>query len=125
MGPVAGSAIDRWGGKAVLCLASLAFAAGLGLLPQAQGVGQLFLAWNLVGMAMAGGLYEAAFATVVKFDPAGSSRAITGITLMGGLASTVGRPLTAWLEHELGWRGACLVWAALHVGVNLPKHAWL
>jgi MFS family permease len=108
-----------------MSLASVGFAAGLGLLSQAQGAGQLFLAWSLLGMAMAGGLYEAAFATVVKFDPAGARRAITGITLMGGLASTVGWPLTAWLTQELGWRGACLVWAALHVGVNLPIHLWL
>ena len=125
MGPVAGWAIDRWGGRPVMSLASVGFAAGLGLLSQAQGAGQLFLAWSLLGMAMAGGLYEAAFATVVKFDPAGARRAITGITLMGGLASTVGWPLTAWLTQELGWRGACLVWAALHVGVNLPIHLWL
>ena len=125
MGPVAGWAIDRWGGRPVMSLASLGFAAGLSLLSQAQSAGQLFLAWSLLGMAMAGGLYEAAFATVVKFDPAGARRAITGITLMGGLASTVGWPLTAWLTQELGWRGACLVWAALHVGVNLPIHLWL
>ena len=125
MGPVAGWAIDRWGGRPVMSLASLGFAAGLGLLSQAQGTVQLFLAWSLLGMAMAGGLYEAAFATVVKFDPAGARRAITGITLMGGLASTVGWPLTAWLTQELGWRGACLVWAALHVGVNLPIHLGL
>jgi MFS family permease len=125
MGPVAGWAIDRWGGRPVMSLASVGFAAGLGLLSQAQGAGQLVLAWSLLGMAMAGGLYEAAFATVVKFDPAGARRAITGITLMGGLASTVGWPLTAWLSHELGWRGACMVWAALHVGINLPIHLWL
>jgi len=39
----------------------------------------------------------------------GGAQCITGITLIAGLASTVGRPLTAWMETQIGWRGACLV----------------
>ena len=50
---------------------------------------------------------------------------ITGITLIAGFASTVGWPLTAWLEAGLGWRGACLAWAAIHLAVALPLNAWL
>ena len=52
-------------------------------------------------------------------------KAITGITLLGGFASTVGWPLTAALEHALGWRGACAAWAALHLVVGLPLNAAL
>src|SRR5262249_20871007 len=50
---------------------------------------------------------------------------ITGITLIAGFASTVGWPLSAALDAELGWRGACLVWAGLHVVLGLPLNRWL
>ncbi len=125
MGPVSGRAIDRWGGRGVMSAASLGFAAGLALLSQAQGPLSLFLAWTLIGMAMSAGLYEAAFATLVQFYGAGARRAITGITLMGGLASTLSWPLTAWLALHWGWREACIVWALLHLLVCLPLHARL
>jgi hypothetical protein len=51
--------------------------------------------------------------------------AITGITLVAGFASTVGWPLTAWMEATWDWRGACAGWAALHLLLGLPLNAWL
>jgi predicted MFS family arabinose efflux permease len=101
------------------------FALGLLGMSQAQGLVSLLLAWAVVGVAMGAGLYEAAFATVVRLYGQGARHAITGITLMGGLASTVGWPLTAWLEHQVGWRGACAAWALLHGVLGLPLHAGL
>lgn len=124
-GPVSGRAIDRWGGPRVMSAASLGLAAGLLLLSQAQGMGTLFLAWTLIGLAMSAGLYEAAFATLVQFYGHAARRPITGITLMGGLASTLSWPLTAWLEAHWGWRTACGVWACLQLLVCLPLHARL
>jgi predicted MFS family arabinose efflux permease len=37
----------------------------------------------------------------------------------------VGWPLSALLEAQLGWRGACLSWAALHVLLGMPLNALL
>jgi predicted MFS family arabinose efflux permease len=74
---------------------------------------------------MASGLYEAAFAALVRIYGQDSRNVITGIALVGGLASTVGWPLSAWLETRVGWRGACLAWAALHVVIGLPLNASL
>jgi predicted MFS family arabinose efflux permease len=54
---------------------------------------------------MGSGLYEAAFATVVRLYGQDARRAITGITLFAGFASTVGWPLSSYLAHEFGWRG--------------------
>ena len=51
--------------------------------------------------------------------------AITGVTLFGGFASTVGWPLSAWMESHFGWRGACYGWALLQLLVALPLHALL
>jgi predicted MFS family arabinose efflux permease len=50
---------------------------------------------------------------------------ITGITLIAGFASTVGWPLSAFLEAEYGWREACLIWAALHIVLGLPLNRLL
>lgn len=123
LGPFAGRAIDRWGGRPVLMGTSVLFAIGLASLSQVQGSTSLMLAWLLIGMAMGSGLYEAAFAALVRLHGTQARAAITGITLIAGFASTVGWPLTALLETEFGWRGACLGWAGLHLLVGLPLNA--
>ena len=125
LGPLAGHAIDRHGGRPVLLGTNLLFAAGLGALALAQGPVGLFAAWALIGIAMGSGLYEAAFATLVRLYGQGGRGAITGITLVAGFASTVGWPLTAWMEATWDWRGACAGWAALHLLLGLPLNAWL
>jgi MFS family permease len=125
LGPLAGRAIDRWGGRPVLTLSSVLFATGLAALSHSQGTVGLVLAWMLLGVAMGGGLYESAFATLVRLKGSGARASITGITLIAGFASTVGWPLTGLLEGQLGWRGTCQVWAALHLLLGLPLNAWL
>ena len=125
LGPLAGKAIDRYGGRPVLMLNSLVFALGLIALALAQGPVGMFVAWSILGVAMAAGLYEAAFATLVHLYGQRSRGAITGITLMAGFASTIGWPLSAWLELEWGWRSACLIWAGLHLLLGLPLYSLL
>lgn len=120
LGPAAGKAVDRYGGRPVLATNSIVFAAGLAAMAMAQGPVGLFAAWILMGVAMSAGLYEAAFAALVHLYGKGARGAITGITLIAGFASTVGWPLTAWLELEWGWRTACGVWAGLHLMLALP-----
>lgn len=125
VGPAAGRAIDRRGGRPVLMATNVAFALGLALLGLAQGPLSLCLAWGLIGLAMGSGLYEAAFAALVRLYGHDSRNAITGITLIAGFASTVGWPLSALLETQFGWRGACFTWAALHLLLGLPLNASL
>lgn len=125
LGPFAGRAIDRHGGRPVLMGTNLLFAAALAGMALAQGPVGLFAAWVLMGVAMGSGLYEAAFATLVRLYGQGARSAITGITLIAGFASTVGWPLSAWMETQWGWRGACAGWAALHLLVGVPLNGWL
>jgi len=120
LGPYAGRAIDHWGGRPVLAGTNVVFALGLAALAGAHGPAGLFGAWILLGVGMGSGLYEAAFAALVRLYGHGSRNTITGITLIAGFASTVGWPLSTWLEHEVGWRGTCCTWAALHLLVGLP-----
>lgn len=120
LGPRAGKAIDTLGRRPVLALSNSVFSVGLVLLGCTQKAHGLFGAWLVIGIRMAGDLYEAAFATLVRIYGAGSRNAITGITLLAGFASTMDWPLTTALEHWLGWRGACFVWAAVHLVIALP-----
>lgn len=125
VGPFAGRLIDRRGGRPVLIASNLLFAVGLAALSQARTPVHVFGAWAVMGLAMGSGLYEAAFATVVRLHGVHARHAITGITLFAGFASTVGWPLSTYLEGAVGWRGACLAWAAMHLVIGLPLNALL
>lgn len=122
VGPRAGRALDEWGGRTVLATTSVLFAVGLTALGMAQTDWQMWAAWALIGVGMGSGLYDAAFAAVVRMYPANARSAITGITLLAGFASTVGWPLTAWWNEIFGWRGTCFAWACLHILLGLPLH---
>lgn len=125
LGPLAGRMIDRHGGRDILVATNLLFAAGLVLLSLATGVVGLTLGWIVIGIGMGFGLYEAAFATVAGLYGREARSAITGITLFAGFASTVGWPASAYFIDALGWRGACLAWAALHMVIGLPLNRLL
>jgi predicted MFS family arabinose efflux permease len=125
IGPYVGSRIDRLGGRPVLIASNLIFALGLVLLSLADGPVGLFAAWALLGIGMGAGLYEAAFATLAGIFGAQARPAITGITLLGGFASTIGWPISTLLNDLIGWRETCLVWAALHLVLGLPLNRFL
>jgi predicted MFS family arabinose efflux permease len=125
LGPPVGRAIDAHGGRGVLALSNLVLAAGLVLLALTQGVVSLVAAWTVLGVGMAMGLYDPAFATLAGLYGRAARGPITGITLIAGFASTLGWPLSALLEAHFGWRGACLVWAALNLLIGLPLNRML
>ncbi len=125
LGPVVGRRIDLLGGRGVLAASSLTFALGLGLLAAASGPVLLLLAWLVIGVGMAMGLYEAGFATLAGIYGSEARGPITGITLIAGFASTVAWPVSALLEGSVGWRGACLFWALVHLLLCLPINRWL
>ena len=125
LGPYAGRAIDHWGARSLLCGTSVVFALGLAALANAHGRTGLFGAWIILGVGMGSGLYEAAFSALVRLYGRDSRNAITGITLIAGFASTIGWPLSTLLEHQVGWRGACYAWAAMHLLIGLPLNLLL
>ena len=120
LGPRVGRQIDLVGGKSVLSLSNLTLAGGLVLLGFTYSIPVLVAAWILLGIGMAAGLYDAAFAALGRIYGDQARRAITGITLLAGFASTVGWPLTAWGLETIGWRNTCFAWAAAHILIGLP-----
>lgn len=119
-GPAVGRLIDRNGGRGVLACSNVVIVGGLTILGFASDTGLLYAAWCVLGVGMAMGLYDAAFATLVRLHGQSARGAITGITLIAGLASTVGWPLTALVAEHFGWRASCFAWAALHLCIALP-----
>jgi len=81
LGPSVGRAIDNRGGRGVLALSNLVLATGLVLLGLAQGFVTLALAWAALGVGMAMGLYDPAFATLTGLYGRAARGPITGITL--------------------------------------------
>jgi MFS family permease len=120
LGPAIGRTIDRIGGRQVLSLSNLIFAAGLTLLGLTTSIRLLAIAWLLLGIGMGLGLYDAAFAALGRIYGHAARSSITGITLFAGFASTVGWPLTALGLERIGWRETCFAWAAAHMLIGLP-----
>lgn len=125
LGPIAGRWVDQRGGRRVLMASNVVFATAQMLLATAQHPAQLLLGWLLLGAAMPMGLYDAAFATLVRLFGVAARPRIVGVTLIAGFASSVSWPLTAFMEHHAGWRWACALWAALHLTVGLFIHTRL
>lgn len=123
VGPLAGSLIDRVGGRRVLMASNLVLACGLATLASATTASMMFLGWAIIGAGMGMGLYEAAFTTVAAIYGDKARGALTGITLLAGFASTLGWPLTSYILSGWGWRQACIAWALILVGIALPLNS--
>ncbi|HSE74464.1 MAG TPA: MFS transporter [Dongiaceae bacterium] len=120
--PLVGRRIHRHGGRPVLIASALLLAAGSLGLAIAPNLPFFIAAWLVMGLGMSAGLYDAAFSTLGRIYGQGARLHITTLTLFGGLASTVCWPLSAFLLQEVGWRGTCLVYAAIQVLFSLSVY---
>ncbi|MEN0087501.1 MAG: MFS transporter [Pseudomonadota bacterium] len=120
--PMAGAWLDKYGARPVLALGSVAAAFSLALCAMAPNIWVLGAGLLFVEFAAALVLYEACFAGLTQIYGHDARIRITAITLIAGFASTLFWPLTTWLQEDFGWRGAILVFAAMHVIIALPLH---
>lgn len=120
--PRVGSSIERRGGRNALTFSAACIGAGQLGLAAAPNLAAYIAAWLVVGLGMGAGLYDAAFATLGRLYGTSARSAITTLTLFGGLASTICWPISALLMGELGWRGTCLVYAAVQLLLALPLY---
>src|ERR1700677_1494177 len=120
--PRVGATIERHGGRLVLAFSAAAIGIGQIGLAIAPNLATYIIAWLVIGVGMGAGLYDAAFATLGRLYGRDARGAITTLTLFGGFASTVCWPLSAFMVSEFGWRGACLVYAAIQLAIALPLY---
>jgi MFS family permease len=115
--------LDRSGPRRVMTAGSLLgvpATVGIALAPT---YGWFLAAWLVAGVAMAAVFYQAAFAALTRWYGDRRVRAITAVTLVAGLSSTVFAPLTHALLDHLDWRGTYLVLATVLAVVTVPLHA--
>lgn len=115
--------IDQGHERAVMTGGSLLVAVGLAAHAFIRSAAGFYAVWFVLGAALAATLYTPVFAVVTRRYPNDFRRAIITMTFLGGLASSVFIPLSAWLIAALGWRHALLVLAAVHLLLCVPLHA--
>jgi predicted MFS family arabinose efflux permease len=118
--PRVGRWIDRHGGKGSIVASILTLALGQGIIALSPGIEVWYLGWAVLGVGMAMGLYDAAFATVGTLLGREAGPTITGITLCAGFASTVFWSLGSAVIGFTGWRGLLLLYIGIMLCVNLP-----
>ena len=119
-----GRHIDAYGPRRVMTVGSLLTVPGLLAVGLAGSLPVFYAGWLLTGVAMAGTLYPPAFAALTHWAGPRRVAALTTLTLVGGLASTVFAPLASLLEDHLGWRGTYLALLCGLVVLTVPLHAW-
>ncbi|WP_443032982.1 MFS transporter [Streptomyces sp. DH10] len=118
-----GRILDRRGPRAVMTIGSALGVVSLLIVAAAPNLPVFFAGWTLAGLAMAATFYQPAFAALTRWWAPDHVRALTIVTLAGGLASTVFAPLTAAFADHLSWRHTYLALAAILAAVTIPAHA--
>ncbi|MDQ0810250.1 MFS family permease [Streptomyces sp. B3I7] len=118
-----GRILDRRGPRAVMTVGSVLGVISLLIVAAAPNLPAFIAGWMLAGLAMAATFYQPAFAALTRWWAPDHVRALTVVTLAGGLASTVFAPLTAALADHLSWRHTYLVLTAILAAVTIPAHA--
>ena len=118
-----GRILDRRGPRAVMTTGSLLAVAAVLAIALAPNLYVFTAAWLMAGVAMAATFYQPAFAALTRWWGPDRVRALTTVTLAGGLASTVFAPLTATLADHLSWRTTYAALAVILAAVTIPAHA--
>jgi MFS family permease len=116
--------LDRYGPRWVMTAGSVLAVPATAAIGLAPSPAWFAAAWLVAGVAMAAVFYQAAFAALTRWYGEDRVRALTTLTLVAGLASTVFAPLTSVLIDHLGWRGTYLVLAGVLAVTTVPAHAW-
>lgn len=119
--PLAGRWVDGRGGREVMVAGAVINALGCAGLAVSHQIGVYFASWIVLGLGMRLTLYDAAFAALARIGGPEARRAMSGITLLGGLAATVFWPLGHTLSEQFGWRIAVLAYAGLAL-LTIPLH---
>ncbi|MEV6753167.1 MFS transporter [Streptomyces sp. NPDC051214] len=118
-----GRILDHRGPRAVMTAGSVLAVLSILIVAAAPNLPVFTAGWLLAGLAMAATFYQPAFAALTRWWAPGHVRALTIVTLAGGLASTIFAPLTAVLADHMSWRATYAVLALVLAAVTIPAHA--
>lgn len=123
-GIVVGRWLDRGSPRVVMTGGSLIGALGLVVVSAADDLPVFVFGWVVAGLGQSAVLYQAAFTVIARRHASDRRRAMTVVTLAGGLASTVFAPVVAGMLSVLDWRATMLALAAVLVATTTPLHWW-
>ena len=115
--------LDRAGPRRVMTSGSLLAVPSAVAIGAAPDLFWFTVAWLVAGVAMSAVFYQTAFAALTRWYGPGRVRALTTLTLVAGLSSTVFAPLTSLLLEHLSWRSTYVVLAGVLAVVTIPLHA--
>ncbi len=118
--PLAGRIIDRGYGAALMTGATLLGAAALFVCSFVDAHWQFLLLWAVIGVSLAGCLYEPCFAIVTRARGPRAKQAIILITLIAGFAGSISFPSAHSLAEAFGWRMTLRVFAVVVALVGAP-----
>lgn len=124
VGIVLGRRLDRHGPRRIMTSSSALAVVAVVIIATAPTYPAFLAGWVVAGIAMAGTLYAPAFAALTHWGGTRRVAALTTVTLVAGLASTVFAPLTAVLQTATNWRVTYLILATLLAVVTIPLHWW-
>ncbi|HWM02219.1 MAG TPA: MFS transporter [Actinophytocola sp.] len=122
VGIPAGRWLDRFGPRPVMTVGSVVGVPAVVVIASTRSYPVFVVGWLLAGVAMAGTLYPPAFAALTRWWGRRRVTALTSLTLLAGLSSTVFAPLTATLLDHLQWQRTYLVLAGVLAAVTIPAH---
>ncbi|MHB0773488.1 MFS transporter [Bradyrhizobium sp. 5.13L] len=113
----------RHGARTVMMAGTIVTAPGFVLLSLAREPMLYFAAWIVLGIAGSATLSTGAYIMLNEVAGRRAKSAIGALMLVTGLSNSIFWPTTSFLSGQLGWRGTCLVYAAMMLVVSLPLHA--
>jgi predicted MFS family arabinose efflux permease len=121
---VLAEAFIRFGARQLMMIGTMIAAAGFALLSFSHHPVSYYAAWLLLGTAGSATLSTAAYIMLNEIAGRNAKSAIGALMLATGLSSSIFWPITSFLSNAIGWRGTCLVYAAMMVLVCLPLYAF-
>jgi predicted MFS family arabinose efflux permease len=124
-GPLLAKSFARHGARTVMMVGTIVTAPGFVLLSLAREPMLYFAAWIVLGIAGSATLSTGAYIMLNEIAGRQAKNAIGALMLVTGLSSSIFWPTTSFLSGHLGWRGTCLVYAAMLLVVSLPLYAFV
>lgn len=123
-GPFGGMLVDRYGPRIITIISTTIASIGLILVLFVRDIWQFVFVWGfVVSLGYNLGLYDTVNAAVAKWFIRKRGRALSIVTIGGGLGAPVVVPIMTWIIVNHGWRAALIFVAASTMVICLPL-AW-
>lgn len=120
-GPIIGWLIDKFGARKLIFIGVSLTGVGFMALSRVNSALSLYLIFGLlVTMGFETGFFHATTTATANWFIKRRSRALSFITVGGGLGGAAIVPFLAWMITSFGWRPACIVMGVLILALGLP-----